>query len=154
MYQLIILGFVCVVLARVLTDAYQFRLAKLLRYSEQARTTFIETVGEKQFKYFIALADLYEICRPRFSIKHFIFRPSSNRSNAVVFYSAFLTFLVWWVSTGVVTLPTVLALAIIYSTYEYVSYWKDVFIQTINSTYFQTNLMELYEHHKPTNRMG
>lgn len=154
MYLLIILGFVCFVLSRILTDTYQFRLAKLLKHSDQLRTSFIDLMGENQLNYFIALADLYEISRKPFSIFDLLFRPSSNRPNAIAVYGASLLFLAWWVSTSVITLNTVLALTMFFITYEYISYWKDTFVRTINSNYFQSNLMELYEHYKPTNRMG
>lgn len=154
MYSLAIFGFLCVVLSRVLTTTYQFRLAKLLRDSTSSKESFIKMVGENNYNYFVAMADLYDICRTRFSISDLFFRPPSNRHNAIAVYGASILFLAWWVSTGTITLPTTLALVMALVTYEYVSYWKDTFFRTINNPYFQTSLAEIHDYYKPTNRVG
>jgi len=154
MFSLAILSFFCLVLSRVLTNSYQFRLAKLLKNSPDSKDAFIQMLGENNYNYFLAMADLYEVYRVKFTFFDFFFRPPSNRSNAIAFYSASLVFLAWWTITSTIVLNSVLALLIIFVTYEYVSYWKDTFFRTVNNSSFQVSLIELYDYYKPTNRMG
>lgn len=154
MFNLAILSFICLVLSRFLTTTYQFRLAKLLRDSPASKESFVNLVGENNFNYFVAMADLYDVCRTRFTIYDLFFRPSSDRNSAIAVYGASILFLVWWISTGTVTLPSSLALVMMLISYEYVSYWKDTFIRTVRNPYFQSSLAELHDYYKPTNRVG
>lgn len=154
MIGLVFLLVIGIVVAKMLTSTYRFQLARMLRDRPELTDVFVEALGQNTYDYFIRLADLYDIYRVRFSFSDYAFRPSSSKEYSSAFYCANILLLAWWVLFGLPTVAAVIALAILIAIFEYISYWRDTFVRTMNNLAFQQDVKELYDHYKPTNRVG
>lgn len=155
MIEILILSVIGTCLCFMMTLRYRCSLLKMVRNDESVRMNLLnENVSENDIKFYIGMADLYDFYRVKFSIRDLLFRPSSSRENSASFYLVISAILAWWAFNGLPSIVVISAIAIATIAHEYISYWRDTFFRTVESPAYQNSLRELYDHYKPSNRLG